>query len=493
MTTTTARTWRRTASTKTTTTTTTTTTTSLDSHGKDGNGNDDDVGHVGRDDKNSSRCFARCPEDAVANRLLLLPALVAFAATIGAVSLLLLLPTIVVIVSTATTKAIADYGNDDNGSRELLLISLQQPQRRPFSSSPPPSSFVREVPTDVFGIAVRAGAGNSTAKASKSADDANANATTATIAHRTTDGSSAAAEGSDAGNEVERADDDVLRARAFDPWPFDKDLPCYDAEIDWYAERRQNEGTAKVGFMFQRPLKTGSTTSIGMTLRMLRNVAARRRRRRRQQQVQGHDNTTMTTTATDNSNSTTLTTTTTTSAMCKVRYTHGYGHPPMGQRFANRDKDRSWLWTLLRDPTSRAISSYYFFHVSRYRNPPTDDDFRSWLAEWRRERVQDYYLKSLSTKPTPLLEITRRKTAINIASRILSEYNFIGITGMHDSCQASDSNREIMRISVNVCIATFWRAAHGSFLFIILLQNASTNRPWRCRCCWDWDWAIFCT
>lgn len=153
-----------------------------------------------------------------------------------------------------------------------------------------------------------------------------------------------------------------LEARVYRSWSSDKELPCFEAEPDWKSFKRQNNGIMQEGFMFQRPFKCGSTSSIGMVLRFLYKLA----------KSKGFDR-----------------------EMCRVRFDHGWNEPKWAKRFQNRERAKSYLWSILRDPTPRTISQYYFFAISHGRQMPTDEHVLNWLRKTK--MVEDYYARTLLT------------------------------------------------------------------------------------------------
>lgn len=158
--------------------------------------------------------------------------------------------------------------------------------------------------------------------------------------------------------------------------------------------------------MFQRPLKTGSTSVIGMILRMLTKVAVRQNGPSPSSEEA--------------------------EKMCRVRFTHGFGQPPFARRFEGRDRNRSFLFTILRDPTPRSISQYYFMWVSLKKTPPSDQDFHRYLNSY--PQMLDYYLKTISTKGFHGREKGQHSvdSGVVTANAIINEYDFIGITERFD-------------------------------------------------------------
>jgi hypothetical protein len=65
--------------------------------------------------------------------------------------------------------------------------------------------------------------------------------------------------------------------------------------------------------------------------------------------------------------------------------------------FHHRSLNDSILWTTVRDPTKRAISTFFFFRASREGIPPTDENFKKSLQQERKFN-KDYYLQTFSTR-----------------------------------------------------------------------------------------------
>jgi hypothetical protein len=177
-------------------------------------------------------------------------------------------------------------------------------------------------------------------------------------------------------------------ARPFDTWSFNT-LPCFEPEEDWYEMTRQNEPSNK-GFLFVKPYKTASSTTSGVNLRIARNVARREQTKYK---------------------------------VCRARFDHGPDYYPGYTLYKNRDPNRSFLWTVIRDPTERATSQFFHFKVSREKIEPSDENFQSFLL--KRQVMQDYYYRALHTKGKFNRSVDDPVVAANA---ILEDYNFIGVT-----------------------------------------------------------------
>jgi hypothetical protein len=180
--------------------------------------------------------------------------------------------------------------------------------------------------------------------------------------------------------------------RPFQPWPNRTLLPCYPPRDDWASGKVQNS-PSKRGFLYVKPYKTGSSTTSGVNLRIARNVAQRRKRLN--------------------------------ITICDARFDHGPTFFPGYTLFNDRISNASILWSVLRDPTKRAISQFFHMEVSRKKLEPTDANLIRFLRQYHKSMMQDYYYKALYTKA----KFDRDKISpIPTANQILRTYNFIGIT-----------------------------------------------------------------
>jgi hypothetical protein len=111
-------------------------------------------------------------------------------------------------------------------------------------------------------------------------------------------------------------------ARIFPPWNQEA-IPCLPAESTWDKYDTQMTPT-KDGFLFLKTFKTGSSTASGVHLRIARNIAKRRN---------------------------------VSTPICKSRFDHVWANKMYNQL----DRQRSFLWTVVREPTSRIVSQ--LFHL----------------------------------------------------------------------------------------------------------------------------------
>ena len=175
-----------------------------------------------------------------------------------------------------------------------------------------------------------------------------------------------------------------VQARAFDK----NTVPCFEPESKWKEYTTQMTPTRE-GFLFLKTYKTGSSTASGIDLRIARNVARR--------QNTGFD-------------------------VCKTRYDHAWA----SALYHSLDRNKSFLWTILRDPTSRAVSQLFHFHVSREKQNTTDD---SLIGRIRKDNgmFRDYYVSSLS-----LQGYKGKSDPVQVANEIIQQYDFIAVTERMD-------------------------------------------------------------
>jgi Sulfotransferase family len=126
-------------------------------------------------------------------------------------------------------------------------------------------------------------------------------------------------------------------------------FPCVEGEENLMVETPSSEG-----LLFQRPHKTGSTTMVGILLRLSHHRAKGFKR-------------------------------------CKHRAMHGTAR---FYEYGKRDRSRSFLFTIIRDPTKRTISQFFHFDVTAFQVEPTDLNF----LRMARSSNHNYYLNELTTR-----------------------------------------------------------------------------------------------
>jgi hypothetical protein len=178
----------------------------------------------------------------------------------------------------------------------------------------------------------------------------------------------------------------------FQPWPGNRTLPCFhptDHEDSYHwTDKRNLKRPAVQGLFFVKLLKTASTTSTSVHLRIARNLALR---------------------------------TNQSFEICKTRHLHGWAGPRL-YHYDRRQRDASFLWTMVREPSSRYVSEYFHFGLSRHKQtdavhylkngPHSDHHYLSWLST----RKPQYHRRNQGGRP------------YLVANRIINDYDFMGVT-----------------------------------------------------------------
>jgi hypothetical protein len=142
--------------------------------------------------------------------------------------------------------------------------------------------------------------------------------------------------------------------------PFEHTFPCYPPPRN---DHIMMTTPCHVGILFQRPTKVGSTTMTNIVLRLAYNrgfIEANKEISSRKLKKTNESN------------------------VAVIRYT--WGNPPWCQHrsmhatsveldYSHRDKEKSFLFSLVRDPTRRILSEYFHFIVTYMQQEPTDANF----------------------------------------------------------------------------------------------------------------------
>mmetsp|Transcript_35195 Transcript_35195/g.85180 ORF Transcript_35195/g.85180 Transcript_35195/m.85180 type:complete len:683 (-) Transcript_35195:153-2201(-) len=169
-------------------------------------------------------------------------------------------------------------------------------------------------------------------------------------------------------------------------------FPCADPDKHYSSVFKDEEQRHKIyplgrncrpncpteGLLFTKPYKTGSSTVSGIVIQISKNVAGRyyndnlkkRNQTTHQQQEQQQQQLVNKSTSTPNLTPAPLPS----SIMlkpCQSSYMHSEG-----RQYHHRHTEKSFLLSILRHPTHRAISEFYHFHVTRRNIPATLDSFR---------------------------------------------------------------------------------------------------------------------
>jgi hypothetical protein len=168
-------------------------------------------------------------------------------------------------------------------------------------------------------------------------------------------------------------DEDLLNSIAR-PW-----TPIQD--FSWCVP--QGENKAKVhGLVFVKLPKAASSTGSGIAINIARSVGKRVLKNEGNKPKCGHT------------------------------YQHGFGF--------RRRESPSILWTILRDPSSRALSEYFHFQVSRLGVAPTSEGMIRFLRT--RQSYQLNYIYSANKK-----SIAVDTPAKVIRHYVMEEYNFVAL------------------------------------------------------------------
>lgn len=190
-----------------------------------------------------------------------------------------------------------------------------------------------------------------------------------------------------------RAEADLLKEagvkpRAFPKWS--RGFPCLPPDDHWWHPQILRSPSHE-GLLFVKEMKTGSSTVAGIVIRIARNMARRLHKGKYR--------------------------------LCKLRFDHTSA---LRLDYGNRDKKKSFLFTIIREPSHRVTSQFFHFDVSRKKIEPTDANFKKHLLV--HPYLEQYYLRDLSTKRF----IPGESDNVEAVNGILSEYNFIGITERMD-------------------------------------------------------------
>ena len=98
-----------------------------------------------------------------------------------------------------------------------------------------------------------------------------------------------------------------------------------------------------------------------------------------------------------------------------------------------RERDSTYLWTFIRDPTSQFRSAFFHFRVSRNGDEPTLQKLREYAVSQYTKR--DYPQMSFVLPDEPKINKTRGSligNATEMVEDILNKYDFIGVNERFD-------------------------------------------------------------
>ena len=178
-----------------------------------------------------------------------------------------------------------------------------------------------------------------------------------------------------------------VQARIYPSWTQEA-IPCIPAETTWSNATVQKTPTTD-GFLFLKTYKTGSSTASGIHIRMARNIAQRRN----------------------------------VTPICKSRFDHAWA----STLYHNLNREQSFLWTIVRQPTARIVSQLFHFYVSRQGGNTTDE---SLIERIRTDKAmtRDHYLSFMSLNGYR----PNQHDPIQIANDIMQQYDFIAVTERMD-------------------------------------------------------------
>jgi hypothetical protein len=209
---------------------------------------------------------------------------------------------------------------------------------------------------------------------------------------------------SDAMKESIRQEVAGIGPRPFLSWNPGTPLPCPLLERVWRntLKTSSNQGVPAVptGILYTKVEKTASTTATSVTLR----IATRIKEKQHKDQFGSKWASEV-------------------DMMCGNQAAHG---PARWRKYGQRDPMQSVLWSVVRDPTLRAVSSFFHLEVSRKGTPSTDHRFKQYLKK-NRNSLTGYQLRYLSLKD-------RHEGMFDgdMVSQLLDGYDFVGVSERMD-------------------------------------------------------------
>mmetsp|Transcript_69040 Transcript_69040/g.140381 ORF Transcript_69040/g.140381 Transcript_69040/m.140381 type:complete len:450 (-) Transcript_69040:800-2149(-) len=220
-------------------------------------------------------------------------------------------------------------------------------------------------------------------------------------------------------------------SRAFPVWshPF----PCGRLE-DEHAMRGGLSATE--GFFYVKEIEASSSVFMSVAARIARNRGKRQLEQQARQQKPGTDGAVGADASgtTHNNNAET----TTAGKMCTTRLVS-----KRARRYNDRSVDKSFLWSVVREPVSRLVSKYYHYaHIER-----TDDTWQNTLFRSQNyvlnSEIQDYgyYFRSLAVqrKINPYEKEHEADTR-----ELLESYDFLGVS------ERMDESLAVLKIILNL-------------------------------------------
>jgi hypothetical protein len=143
---------------------------------------------------------------------------------------------------------------------------------------------------------------------------------------------------------------DIVPSRTWKP--YEQEFPCYPPRDDHIM----SEDPCHEGILFQRPTKVGSTTMTNIVLRLSHNRGAIEAKKMEELQSTNHAQKAWKK-----------------RPHCRHRSNH---KTSVDLDYVHRNKKKSFLFSLVRDPTKRRLSTYFHFRVTYLQEDPTDENFQ---------------------------------------------------------------------------------------------------------------------
>jgi Galactose-3-O-sulfotransferase len=183
------------------------------------------------------------------------------------------------------------------------------------------------------------------------------------------------------------SDDYIGPETTYRAWASNSSFPCFEAEDNWRTIYTQRKPTRN-GLLYTREMKTGSSTLAGVYLRLAH-------RKGKLLNPSG--------------------------GLCKIRIDHSSAQE---MEYGSRDKSRSFLISMLREPTKRSISAYFHFRASEQREAPIDVNFQSYFLA--NQQFSNYYIKDLAMREINFT--SSDNDPYLLVQEIIDSFDFIAIT-----------------------------------------------------------------
>lgn len=205
---------------------------------------------------------------------------------------------------------------------------------------------------------------------------------------------------------INSSDDYIGPETTYRAWASNSSFPCFEAEDNWRTIHTQRMPTRE-GLLYTREMKTGSSTLAGVFLRLAHRKGK---------------------------------TLNPSGGLCKIRIDHS---PAQKMEYGSRDKSKSFLISMLRDPTKRSISAYFHFRVSEQKEVPIDDNFQNYLLF--NQQFSNYFIKDLAMRE---INFTSSDTdPEDLVQEIIDSFDFIAIT------ERLDESLVVIKMLLNLEVA----------------------------------------